>query len=65
MKYDLIIRQGTIVDGTGAPRFPGDIAISDGKIVEVGAIVPASASQEINASGLIVAPGIVDQADQR
>lgn len=57
--YDLIIRGGRIVDGTGAPAFDGDVAIQDGKIAALGA-VEGSAQQEIDASGLLVAPGWVD-----
>ncbi len=58
--YDLIIRNGTIVDGTGAPRFVGDIAVRDGVLVQVGGSVEGSAEQEIDATGLIVTPGFVD-----
>ncbi|WP_338466299.1 D-aminoacylase [Novosphingobium sp. ZN18A2] len=57
--YDLIIRGGTIVDGTGANRFTGDVAIKDGLIAAVGH-VDGDASQEIDAIGKIVAPGFVD-----
>jgi len=57
--FDLIIRGGTIVDGTGAPRFLGDVAIKDGLIAQVGT-VHGDASEEIDASGKIVAPGFVD-----
>ena len=57
--YDLIIRNGTIVDGTGAPRFSGDIAIRDGLIAAVGT-VRGEAAEEIDAAGRIVAPGWVD-----
>ncbi|WP_374530227.1 amidohydrolase family protein [Novosphingobium sp.] len=57
--YDLIIRGGTIVDGTGAPRFAGDVAIKDGLIVAVGT-VHGDAAQEIDANGRVVAPGWVD-----
>lgn len=57
--YDLIIRNGTIVDGTGAPRFAGDIAVKGGLIAAVGT-VRGDAAQEIDASGRIVAPGWVD-----
>ena len=46
--YDLIIRNGTIVDGTGAPRFTGDLAVKDGLIAAVGA-VHGDAAQEIDA----------------
>jgi N-acyl-D-aspartate/D-glutamate deacylase len=59
MAYDLLVKNGTIVDGTGGPRFRGDIAISDGRIVEVGRVA-GSAKQTIDADGLVVAPGIVD-----
>ncbi|WP_353227410.1 D-aminoacylase [Novosphingobium sp.] len=58
-QYDLIIRGGTIVDGTGRQRFTGDVAIRDGLISAVGT-VHGSATQEIDARGLIVAPGWVD-----
>lgn len=57
--YDLIIRNGTIVDGSGAPRFTADIAISGDKIAAVGDITE-TARQEVDASGMIVTPGWVD-----
>ena len=57
--YDLIIRGGTIVDGTGAPRFTGDVAVKAGLIVAVGS-VHGDAAEEIDAAGKIVAPGWVD-----
>jgi N-acyl-D-amino-acid deacylase len=56
---DLIIRNGTIVDGTGAAPFVGDIAIDGDRIVEVGQVA-GSARREIDATGMIVAPGWVD-----
>jgi N-acyl-D-aspartate/D-glutamate deacylase len=55
----LIIRNGTIVDGTGAEPFVGDIKIVDGLIKEVGQ-VSGTADQEIDAKGLLVTPGFVD-----
>ena len=57
--FDLIIRGGTVVDGTGAPRFTGDIAISNGLIAAVGE-VEGDALEEIDASALTVTPGFVD-----
>jgi N-acyl-D-amino-acid deacylase len=57
--YDLIIRNGTIVDGTGAPRFTGDVAVKDGLVAAVGT-VHGDAAKEIDAAGKIVAPGFVD-----
>jgi N-acyl-D-aspartate/D-glutamate deacylase len=57
--HDLVIRGGTIIDGTGAPRRIGDVAIRDGVIAEVG-VVSEPGKREIDASGLIVAPGFVD-----
>ncbi len=59
MTHDLVIRNGTIVDGTGADRFHGDIAVKDGIITEVGE-VSGSAERTIDAADLIVAPGFVD-----
>ena len=57
--HDLVIRGATLVDGTGAPAYPGDIAVEDGRIVEVGK-VDGSAHRTINADGLLVTPGFVD-----
>ncbi|HLG88501.1 MAG TPA: amidohydrolase family protein [Alphaproteobacteria bacterium] len=57
--FDRIIKGGTIVDGTGAPGFTGDVAIRDGKIVEIGKIFGA-ARETIDADGLLVAPGWID-----
>ena len=57
--YDLILRGGTIVDGTGAPRHTGDVAIRDGLIAAVGTVT-GTALREIDATGLVVAPGWVD-----
>jgi hypothetical protein len=58
-QYDLIIRNGTIVDGTGRPRFKGDVAVRDGLIAAIGT-VHGDAAEEIDASGRVVAPGWVD-----
>jgi len=57
--HQLVIRNGTILDGTGAPAFVGDIAIDDGVIVEVGT-VESMGEREIDAAGLLVTPGFVD-----
>ena len=57
--HDLVIRKGTIVDGTGAPRFQGDIAVTDGVVTEVGEVAGKGA-REIAADGLLVTPGFVD-----
>jgi len=58
-QFDLIIRGGTIVDGTGEARFTGDVAVKDRLIAQVGDI-RGDATQEIDASGKVVAPGFVD-----
>ena len=58
-EFDLIIRHGTVIDGTGGPRFEADVAIKDGWIAQVGK-VEASGTVEIDARGLIVTPGFVD-----
>lgn len=57
--YDLVIRGGTIVDGTGKPGFAGDIAVKDGLIAQVGKVT-GSGAEELDATGLIVTPGFVD-----
>ena len=58
--FDLKITGGTIVDGTGAPRYHGEVAIQDGRIVAIGAEVEGDARRTIDATGRIVAPGFVD-----
>jgi N-acyl-D-aspartate/D-glutamate deacylase len=57
--YDLIIRNGTIVDGTGQDRFTGDLAVKGGLIAQVGH-VSGDAAEEIDAQGHLVTPGFVD-----
>ena len=57
--YDLIIRGGTVVDGSGGAPFVGDVAVKDGEIAKVGAF-DGSGAEEIDATGRIVTPGFVD-----
>lgn len=59
MAHDMLIKNGTVVDGTGAPRFRADVAVADGQIAEVGTVTD-SAARVIDASDLIVTPGFVD-----
>src|ERR1700716_4143321 len=58
--YDIIIKGGTIVDGTRTPRYVSDIAIKDGKIAKIGGLVRSTADRVLDAQGFIVAPGFVD-----
>lgn len=57
---DLLIRGGTVVDGSGAPAFVGDVALRGDRIVHVGGHYPGTAAETIEAQGLIVTPGFVD-----
>jgi N-acyl-D-amino-acid deacylase len=59
-RYDLLIRGGTVIDGTRAPRCAADVAIRDGRIAALGELKNARADAEIDASGKIVAPGFID-----
>ncbi len=61
-RYDLLVTGGTIIDGTGAARYAGDVAVRDGRIVRVSRtpLSPGGAVRMIDATGLIVAPGFVD-----
>jgi N-acyl-D-aspartate/D-glutamate deacylase len=59
MEFDLVLRNGTIIDGLRTPRFQGDIGIRAGRIAAMGRF-PGGAPREINADGLIVAPGFID-----
>lgn len=60
MTYDLIIRNGSIVDGLGGEPYVGDVAVRDGVIAAVGAVNGATANREIDATGRLVTPGFVD-----
>lgn len=59
MSYDLLIKNGTVVDGRGTPRYRADVAIAHEKIAAIGKVTD-SAKQTIDASDLIVAPGFID-----
>jgi N-acyl-D-amino-acid deacylase len=59
MRYDIVIKNGTVVDGSGMPRFRGDVGIAGGKIASIGRITD-SANEVIDADGHIVSPGIID-----
>jgi len=62
--YDLIIRNGHIVDGTGSPWYGADIAVRDGHIAAIGHLDSATAKQTIDAAGMVVAPGFIDMLGQ-
>src|SRR5258705_5901820 len=60
MGFDLVIKNGTVVDGTGLPRRRADVAVQDGRIAEVGFVDATGAARVLDADGRVVAPGIVD-----
>ncbi len=59
MAYDLVIKNGSVIDGSGAPRYRADVAVSGGKIAAIGRI-DSKARQSIDAEGHVVTPGFVD-----
>ena len=59
-EYDLLIRRGTIYDGSGRPPIVGDVAITGDRIIALGALEGASGRKEIDAAGLAVAPGFIN-----
>lgn len=59
-RFDLLVRGGTVIDGTRAPRFAADVAVRNGRIAAIGRLDEARAEREIDASGKIVAPGFID-----
>src|SRR5437016_11721517 len=59
MDYDLLVRRGRVVDGSGLPSFIADVGVKDGKVAEVGKL-KGTAARTIDADGLAVAPGFID-----
>ena len=62
--YDIVIRDGRIVDGTGSPWYAGDVAIRGGRIAAIGHLADAPARRIVNARGMVVAPGFIDMLGQ-
>ncbi len=63
-RYDVVIHGGHIIDGTGAPWYQGDLAISNGRIAAIGRIAPALGRRAIDATGKTITPGFIDMMGQ-
>ena len=59
MAYDLVIKNGVVIDGSGLPRFRADVGVKGGRIASIGRI-RESAKETLDAEGHVVAPGIID-----
>jgi len=59
-EFDLVVKNGMIVDGSRAPRFRGDIGVKNGRVARIGRIEPHQGAKAIDAGGLVVAPGFID-----
>src|ERR1700685_2879542 len=62
--YDVVIRNGRIVDGSGSPWYSGDIGIRQGRIARIRTVTEAAAKRTIDARGMVVAPGFIDMLGQ-
>ena len=62
--FDLVIRNGRIIDGTGSPWYSGDLGIRDGRIAAIGRLEGAKAKRTVDAAGSVVAPGFIDMLGQ-
>src|SRR5712664_4293929 len=60
MAFDLVVKNGRIVDGSGLPRYRGDVGVKDGKIAEIGRINGAATAETLDAEGHVVTPGFID-----
>ena len=60
MGFDILIKNGTIIDGTGGLRYKSDLGITDGKISAIGSLEEAEAGTVIDGTGLVVSPGFID-----
>jgi len=59
-EFDLVVKNGMVVDGTRAPRFRSDIGVKNGRIAKIGRIHAHEGAKVIDANGLVVAPGFID-----
>src|ERR1700679_3193941 len=59
-KYDIVFKNGMVVDGSGLPPYRTDVAVAHGKIVKIGNLGVYQADQEVDAKGLVVSPGFID-----
>ncbi len=62
--FDIVIRNGHVIDGTGSPWYAADVGVRDGRIAAIGQLAGASAKQTIDAEGRVVAPGFIDMLGQ-
>src|SRR5437879_11848222 len=62
--YDLILKNGWIIDGSGNPRYRGDVAVRGDRIAAAGFLGAAGARETLDVSGLVVAPGFIDMMGQ-
>ena len=60
MQLDTLIRNGTVIDGTGGLRYQADVGLADGRIAAVGELDDAQAGRVVDAAGLVVCPGFID-----
>ncbi|MGH9873380.1 MAG: N-acyl-D-amino-acid deacylase family protein [Pyrinomonadaceae bacterium] len=63
-QYDLLVKNGLVVDGSGRPGYRADLAIKGDRIVQIGKLKNVSAAREIDATGMVVAPGFIDMLGQ-
>ena len=63
-KYDLLIKNGLVIDGSGRPGYRADVAIKGDRIVQIGKLKNASGARELDATGMVVAPGFIDMLGQ-
>jgi dihydroorotase/N-acyl-D-amino-acid deacylase len=63
-QYDLLIRNGLVVDGSGRPGYLADVAINGDRLLRIGKLKNASGAREIDAAGMVVAPGFIDMLGQ-
>jgi len=62
--YDIVIRNGRIIDGSGSPWYSGDVGIREGKIAAIGHLAGAASKRVLDAAGMVVAPGFIDMLGQ-